>query len=385
MTGIPLVLSLASIIVPFHSIQGRNYYTESVNGLRETLVKEVGAAEAAQIEIPFELTEEMLMKVREQAKYVHDAGEKRRRLLDMIIGGSQIGVVYDPKATRTAREVYEQKIGNCLSLTNLFVGLARSASLDARFVHVTEIERYSESKSASKSGTVIHSSHICAGIDEGSGTILVDFSPMPTRKYHAYRVIDDLTALAHFYNNRAYEVGFFSPDLPPAEREAKEIELYQMAIRVKPDFFPAYNNLGALYRRRGETAKALELYEKALSFNPQFAEAHSNRASIYISQGKPDAAVEELKQAIDTNSANPYIYHDLGQIYYSMGKYREAEDCFRKATSRGDSPVFHLSLARTRLALGRTKDAISALRKAIKIDPQNGEARNLLAMLGETP
>lgn len=381
MFAVGAVAVLLTVVVPAASMSGRDLYSQSLKRLSGYLHQTLGEGEADRLVIPFELTPEMLRAVQNATKYTRDPAERRRAVLELIVDRGKLAVVYDPRASRAAKEVYEQRVGNCLSITNLFVGMARAASLNARYVHVTEIDRYSETLASLRNGTIVHSSHVCAGIDEGSSLILVDFAPGPTRQYHSYDVIDDVTAMAHFYNNLAYEIGFYSTALDPAMREAREIELYQTALKIKPDFSPAYNNLGALYRRRGDVARALELYEQALEIDPDFAEAYSNRASIYYTQGKPEEAIAELKRALAASEENPFISYDLGQIFYSLGRYRDAEEQFRKAAGRGETAGFYVGLARARIALGKTKEAADSLRRALEIDPNSTEAKNLLAAL----
>lgn len=370
------MLSLAGSLV-----EAKDYYLESTQRLRLNLQKQLGPDKA--VVVPFEISEEAQERLRGALHWSRDASDRRRQILDFLIMKSGLAVQYNPRTTQTAQEVFERRTGNCLSLTSLYVGFARLAGLDAVYVHVTEIDRFSMSRESHREGTVIHSSHICAGVRDGMNLTLIDFAPGPTRQYHAFTVIDDVTAVAHYYNNLAYETGFFATDLDAPTREARELELYEMACRVKPDFFQAYNNIGALYRRRGDAGLALEYYQKAMDINPQFPEAYSNRASIFISQGKFEDAVAELLKSIRHNDDNPYIHHDLGQLYYAQGRYKDAESCFKRAVSRGEDALFHVSLARTRLMLGRPKDALSSVRKALEINPNHREALALLATIGE--
>ena len=61
------------------------------------------------------------------------------------------------------------------------------------------------------------------------------------------------------------------------------------AIKINPDYFIAYSNLGSVFYQLGEFKKARECYEKAIQINPNFANAHFGLGSLY----------EELNETMD--------------------------------------------------------------------------------------
>ena len=50
------------------------------------------------------------------------------------------------------------------------------------------------------------------------------------------------------------------------------VESYTHAITVKPDYVPAYFNLGIAYIKLSDKASALKVYERLKSLDPQLAE-----------------------------------------------------------------------------------------------------------------
>ena len=57
------------------------------------------------------------------------------------------------------------------------------------------------------------------------------------------------------------------------------------AIEIKPDFPEAYNNLGTLFKQKGELDRALESCEKAIEIKPGFAEAYNNLGTLLKDKG----------------------------------------------------------------------------------------------------
>jgi len=390
----PAVLPVLLLIASPSIHAARDYYSESLQRLNGQLAASMGAVEAGRVEIPFELDADLIARARQITRTHVGLRQRAQRLVDFMLNKSELGLQYDPVASRTAMQVYQRRTGNCLAMTNLFIGLARAASISAYYVHVAEVRRFSEARAAADadavmsddlSGVVVHSSHICAGFSETGSATLVDFVPGRGKQYRSYEILDDLAAVAHLYNNKGFETAYHTRGMPPVTRHEKEIEYYETAIRIKPDFPAAYNNLGTSYKRRGDLRGALQLYAKAIQIDERFAEAYSNRASVYLSLGKPNEAVVELRRAIELDASNPYAYHDLGTVYFSTARYSEAEDCYKKAISRGRDPSFYVSLAKVQIALGRQKDAIDALRKGLKLAPGDAAIIGLLRLLGVNP
>ena len=65
---------------------------------------------------------------------------------------------------------------------------------------------------------------------------------------------------------------------------------YGEAIRLKPDFVEAYNNLGVIYFNQGQIPKALDAFSGALRIDPDNADARRNRDAIMAGLAKTKRA-----------------------------------------------------------------------------------------------
>ena len=62
-----------------------------------------------------------------------------------------------------------------------------------------------------------------------------------------------------------------------AERKIEEaISHYKMAIKLKPDFAEAYNNLGAVLFDAKMTEEAIDYFKEAIRIRPGYATAQKN-------------------------------------------------------------------------------------------------------------
>jgi tetratricopeptide (TPR) repeat protein len=99
------------------------------------------------------------------------------------------------------------------------------------------------------------------------------------------------------------------------ESRIKELETYKYtdagALNVPAEFSLA---LGSAYFRTGALADAQREYEQALKVRPKFGEAHNNLAVVYMLQGKLAEAEIEVKAAEKAGfHVNPQLKVDLAK------------------------------------------------------------------------
>ena len=107
--------------------------------------------------------------------------------------------------------------------------------------------------------------------------------------------------------------------------------------------------------------------------------------------GKLDSAVKHLSKAIAVYPGWAAAHHNLGQTYARMGNYDQAAVEFENA-ARLDTKLVRpwLGLSKVYFLQKKYSDGESAARRALEIDPVNGDAqyflaRNLISNGQETP
>ncbi len=81
--------------------------------------------------------------------------------------------------------------------------------------------------------------------------------------------------------------------------------LYRQALELEPDARQAYNNLGTIYRNRGEKARAREMFEAALQADPTYVYPRCTLANDLIDAGDMDGAEEMLSPLRDVTRLQP--------------------------------------------------------------------------------
>ncbi|HUN83403.1 MAG TPA: tetratricopeptide repeat protein [Terracidiphilus sp.] len=167
-------------------------------------------------------------------------------------------------------------------------------------------------------------------------------------------------------------------------RVREAAEEFETALRLNPKYAEAHNNLGIVLAREGSLEDAIEHFSKAIALNPRFAEAHNNLGIALLSDAQPDAlrAEQEFKTAIEVDPRYADAETNLGTLYRQEGNDAQAEQLFRRAVESNSRFVrAYVSLAGELLSESKMAEAIAVLEKALRIDPNNREARSLLASI----
>src|SRR3990172_7924258 len=209
--------------------------------------------------VPYDINDEIRELARKSVETLRTDSEKTRAIVNAIIGRTGMSISYDWLSNKTAQQVFYEGRGNCLAYTNLFIGMAREVGIEAVYVDVTTIERITK-----EAEVIVNNGHITAGVRNGPDLVMIDFPRTPERQDMGAKVIDDFEAIANYYNNQGFLYGYYSEtagdmgdEFDPA---VAELEMYQMALDVRPDFGRARNNLGVALRRRGKVDDAIALY-----------------------------------------------------------------------------------------------------------------------------
>jgi tetratricopeptide (TPR) repeat protein len=372
LSALALAASLAAGCAP---VAKRIYTPEEV---RKELATRVSTQMRDEIVIPFEIDDEIRQLARNVTRNTPTDAEKVRAIVDAITSLAGFSISYDWLSNKTAQEVFREGKGNCLAYSNLFVGMARSVGLDAVYADVSFTERVTR-----EAEIIVKSTHITAAVTLGAGPTLIDFTRTPERQYVGFKVIDDLEAIANFYNNQGFLYGYFtereSVDFDPLE---KELEMYRLALEILPTFVKSRNNLGVALRRRGRVDEAIEQYKLALKQDPRYVEAHSNLGTAYYHLGRTKEALEEYRLAAEHAGPDGYVHQRLGVMYLRLGRHQDAIKELRKALSKEPEMAdAHYHLGECYRSLGDVKKAVEHYEATLEIDPNYLAAKARLDQL----
>jgi tetratricopeptide (TPR) repeat protein len=313
----------------------------SPDELRLELARTAPSIPRDEIVIPYEIDAGQVALARDLVRFAKSDIDRVRILTEAFNDPKIFGLRYAPTLTVDARQTLRDKEGNCLSLSSVFIGLARAAGLDAFYVDGSV--RIHERRFEDSQDLSVDIGHVSVMIKTADEAIGLDFAQFGRSRW--YRVISDVEALAHFYNNRGFEL------IDTAEQDGQEADWsrvhhnFWLAVQVQPSFAQAWNNLGVAEAHLGHHQESIAAYGNAIAHRPDLAAPHNNLGSLYLQIGEAGLALKSLETAEKLEPSGSHIQYNL---------------------------------AVARLRLGDRAGAIRALRQAIDLRGSDAHARSLL-------
>ncbi len=150
----------------------------------------------------------------------------------------------------------------------------------------------------------------------------------------------------------------------------KAIDMFEQAIRRKPDFWPAVQGLGATLARSGRLPQAKETLLKASAMMPENAAVLNDLGLVYIGTGETREAVDVLQKASRIDPDYPDTFNNLGGALLRLGDRAGAEAAFRTALqAQPDFAEAHRNLASLLAGGGNFAEAQYHFRKAFQSNP----------------
>lgn len=276
---------------------------------------------------------------------INPAWNPERKLVALralLFDKDRLNIHYDGMETRTAMETFRTGQGNCLSMTSLFVAIARYAGLDAHYQVVSVKPTWELNEEV-----MIRNDHVNAtGFLKSDRRYVVDFLPEIYLGEPDSHVISDRQARALYYNNLGAEQ-IIRGDLDSALRQLRT------ALAIEPDLSEVWNNMGAAMSRSGESQLSEISYLRAAALDLTNMTARSNLARFYRSQGDTERADYYAEKVARFRARNPYYLYFEARRAFKSGDYRGTVRLLKRAIHfKPDDPDFYTALASTYEALG---------------------------------
>ena len=160
------------------------------------------------------------------------------------------------------------------------------------------------------------------------------------------------------------------------------IYCYLNAIKIKPNYAQAFNNLAVLLKKLGEINFAILSYVTALNLKPDYIQAYNNIGLIYFETNEIQKSKFFFDKAFKIDSNNEITNFNLGNIYYIQKKLCKAEFHFKKAIKVNSTYIeayYNLGI------LYHNQEKIELAKKCyeetLKLDPSFCEAEHILNSL----
>jgi len=289
-----------------------------------------------------------------------------RGLIHALSQRGEIKLDYDATMTRNAAQAFDARKGNCLSLVIMTAALARELHLD---VYYQEVEN--ETTWSRRGNVAFRNGHVNLtlgrrAVDAFRGydparLVTVDFLPAEEIAGQRTRPISEGRIVAMYMNNRAAEA--------LADDRLDDAYWWARAALLRdPAFSDAYNTLGVIYLRHGDSEEAAQALTYLLERDSSNAPALSNLLVVREREGRTAEANNLRARLAGLEPDPPYHYFFLGLAAMKKGDFAAAQQLFEKEVGRaGYSGEFHYWLGIAHYKLGHA----AAARQQMAIAMQN--------------
>lgn len=152
----------------------------------------------------------------------------------------------------------------------------------------------------------------------------------------------------------------------------------EQAVSLDPNRAVYRNALGLAQLHSGGLAQSVSSFHEAIRLNANFFDAYNNLGVALAQSGKWKEAIAAFEKVLTFPfySSPEIVYQNLGWAYYNLGRYQEAESALKSAL-RLDPQIAltHYTLGLLYEKQHRKPDALQSYREAVKLtaDSETGQ------------
>jgi Tfp pilus assembly protein PilF len=287
-----------------------------------------------------------------------------RGLFNALYQKGELKIEYDSTQTRTAAQTYAARAGNCLSLVIMTAAFARELGLEVRYQSVDTDLDWSRKGKLYLAGTHVNLSlgRRPAGLSTApvSRTLLtIDFVPPEDMRAYLTHPLDEADIVGMYMNNRAAEA-LVQNRLDDAYWWARG------SLARAPSSITAYNTLGVVYQRHGDSALSERVFRAALAREPENVMVMQNLVPVLGALGKTAEAQALQRRVASIEPHPPFHFFHLGVAALNGGDFQQAKALFEREVARAPyNDEFHFWLAIACLKLGENVLARQQLALAV--------------------
>jgi tetratricopeptide (TPR) repeat protein len=175
---------------------------------------------------------------------------------------------------------------------------------------------------------------------------------------------------------------------PPQNGAVDEaIAHYQRALQINPHYKPARTNLGNALLQKGQVDEAIAQFQKILEMDPHIAEAELCLGNAFFQKREVNEAIAHFQNALEIDPDYAEARFNLGNVFLAEGKYSESIAAYEAAVRiRPDFFEAHHNLGCVLATIGKNDKALEQFNEALRINGNSAMAHftlgSLLASMG---
>ena len=277
----------------------------------------------------FRLDPALMQKLKDPQVQRWSTSKRLEYLFGLLYGGEMKQFPYVAGHSTVATETWQNKRGDCLSLTVLVYSMAREMNM------VPQMQEVKVPAVFDRRGSVDFLSDHVNVLFRRSGPLrwserrlpsddmVVDFEPRIGSNREG-QALSDNAILARYYNNIAAE--HLAND-----RQALAYAYFKAAILADPGFASSYSNLALLYRRAALAADVEPLLRQAIALSDDAIIPLSSLHQLLLAEGRDAEAAHYGRLLQSRREKDPYYWIGLGMKHLQDGRIRESINALEEA------------------------------------------------------
>lgn len=125
---------------------------------------------------------------------------------------------------------------------------------------------------------------------------------------------------------------------------------------------------GQILGSLGEWGRAEQTYNRLLKVRPNYWQAYNDLGWVLTLQGKYQQAVESFRTATVAAPRSALAFNNLGTLYLRLGNFREASQNIKKSIDLKLGDIAYVNMATALRAEGMYNEALTYARKAVELN-----------------
>jgi len=163
------------------------------------------------------------------------------------------------------------------------------------------------------------------------------------------------------------------------DRPRDEEQVYREIIKNRPNFWPAYLELGLNLRRQGRNRESMDIFSQGVALAPGVVRLLNNLGALQMTLGLNKEAEETYRHSLEVSPTDT-AYINVGTLRFNAKDYRKAIDDYQKAaTINPKNEGAWRNLGDCYFILGDMANMVDSFAKAVtivsdilKVNPKRG-------------